>query len=160
MARRKLHRKIYRKHPSLVLFLKISGSGFLLLVLLIFAAFLYFAKDLPRPEVFTERPFILPTEIYDREGKVLLYQIYDEEKRTVVSLDQIPDYLKQSVITAEDANFYRHFGLDAAGIIRSVLKDVGAGKLTYGGSTVSQQLIRSSFLTPEKTFQRKIKEII
>src|SRR3989338_4925702 len=139
MARRKLHRKIYRKHPSLVLFLKISGSGFLLLVLLIFAAFLYFAKDLPRPEVFTERPFVLPTKIYDREGRVLLYQIYDEEKRTVVSLEQVPDYLKQAVIAAEDASFDSHFGLDLRGIARSILNNLKLGKPIYGGSTISPQ---------------------
>src|SRR3989338_10766745 len=101
----------------MILSLKIAGGSFLLLLLLIAAAFLYFAKDLPRPEVFTEKPFILPTEIYDREGKVLLYQIYDEEKRTVVSLDQISNHLKEAVISAEDINFYKHFGLDFTGIV-------------------------------------------
>lgn len=139
---------------------KIILGGFLSLIILASATFLYFAKDLPRPEVFTERPFILPTEIYDKEGKILLYQIYEEEKRTVVPLEQMPDYLKEAVITAEDANFYSHFGLDFGGIARSILKDLSAGELTYGGSTISQQLIRSSFLTPEKTVKRKIKEII
>src|SRR3989344_8616932 len=105
----------------MILSLKIAGGSFLLLLLLISALFLYFAKDLPRPEVFTEKPFILPTEIYDREGKILLYQIYDEEKRTVISLSQAPDNLKKAVISAEDANFYRHFGLDISGIARSIL---------------------------------------
>jgi len=144
----------------MILSLKIAGGSFLLLLLLISALFLYFAKDLPRPEVFTEKPFILPTEIYDREGKILLYQIYDEEKRTVVALDQVPYNLKNAVISAEDANFYRHFGLDISGIARSILKDLSRGSLAYGGSTITQQLIRSSFLSTEKTVQRKIKEII
>ena len=124
------------------------------------ASFLYFAKDLPRPELFTERPFVLPTEIYDREGKVLLYQIYDEEKRIIVPLNQVSDYLKEAVVTAEDANFYQHFGLDFGGIVRSIFKNLTSGRLTYGGSTISQQLIRSSFLSAEKTVQRKVKEII
>lgn len=149
-----------KKHPRLILSLKIAGGSFLLLVFLMAGSFIYFAKDLPRPEAFTEKPFVLPTEIYDRTGKILLYQIYDEEKRTIVSLDQIPEHLKQAAIAAEDANFYKHFGLDIAGIIRSALKNINAGKLTYGGSTISQQLIRSSFLTMEKSAKRKIKEII
>lgn len=160
MPRRKSNRKIFRKQPRILLAVKIASAGLLLFIFLVSAAFLYFAKDLPRPEVFTEKPFILPTEIYDRSGGVLLYQIYDEEKRTVVSFGEMPDRLKEAVITAEDANFYSHFGLDVGGILRSIFKDLIAGKLTYGGSTISQQLIRSSFLTTEKTAQRKIKEII
>lgn len=160
MPERKFYRKVFKNHPRLKLGLKIALGGFLLSAFIISIAFLYFAKDLPRPEAFTERPFVLPTEIYDREGKVLLYQIYDEEKRTVVSLYQIPDHLQKAVISAEDANFYEHFGVDFTGIARSVLKNLSIGKLTYGGSTITQQLIRSSFLTTEKTAQRKIKEII
>ena len=160
MVKWRINRKTYKKHSLLTLSLKIAGGGFLLLIFIIAASFLYFAKDLPRPEVFTEKPYILPTEIYDREGKTLLYQIYDEEKRTVIPLEKIPDRLKQAVIAAEDANFYQHFGLDFGGIIRSIFKNIGAGKLTYGGSTISQQLIRSSFLAAEKTARRKIKEII
>ncbi|MBI2041394.1 MAG: transglycosylase domain-containing protein [Candidatus Nealsonbacteria bacterium] len=160
MVKRKLRRKIYKKHPRLFLALKIVLGGFLLSLLFISALFLYFAKDLPRPEVFTEKPFVLPTEIYDREGRVLLYQIYDEEKRTVVPLSQVPESLKSAVITAEDSNFYHHFGLDINGILRSVLKNLSMRNLVYGGSTISQQLIRSSFLSTEKTARRKIKEII
>ena len=104
---------------------------------------------MPRPELFTERPFVLPTEIYDREGGVLLYQIYGEEKRTIAPLEQISDDLKKAVIASEDARFYRHFGIDFGGITRSIFKNIGSGKLTYGGSTISQQLIRSSFLTAD-----------
>lgn len=122
--------------------------------------FFYYAKDLPRPEIFTEKPFILPTGIYDREGKVLLYQIFDEEKRTLVSLRQIPDYLKNAAITTEDANFYSHFGIDFKGVLRAVIKNIRMGGTTFGGSTISQQLIRSSLLSQEKTVARKIKEVI
>ena len=140
--------------------LKIILGVFLFFVFCFLFLFIYYAKDLPRPEVFTERPFILPTKIYDREGKVLLYQIYGEEKRTVVPLSQVPDNLVKAVIAAEDANFYHHFGLDFKGILRAILRNVKIGEPIYGGSTISQQLIRSSFLTLEKTAQRKTKEII
>lgn len=123
-------------------------------------AFLWVAKDLPRPEEFTEKPFILPTRIYDRTGEVLLYQIYGEEKRIIVPFDKISDNVKYAILAAEDANFYNHIGIDFTGVLRSIIKNVLTGKLTYGGSTLSQQLIRSSFLSLDKTPSRKIKEII
>lgn len=143
------------------LFLKILLACSLFFVFCGLILFIYYAKDLPRPEVFAERPFVLPTKIYDRDGKTLLYQIYDEEKRTVVSLDQIPEHMKQAVVAAEDANFYNHFGLDFQGILRSLANNLKRGKLlASGGSTISQQLIRSSFLTLDKSIKRKVKEII
>lgn len=151
MAKKRHHRKIV---------LEFLGFCFLSAVFCFLFLFIYYAKDLPRPEVFTERSFILPTKIYDRTGDVLLYQIYDEEKRTVISLGQVPDHLKQAVLAAEDANFYRHFGLDIRGIFRSILNNLKIGKPIYGGSTISQQLIRSTFLTLDKTLQRKVKEAI
>lgn len=129
-------------------------------LLLTSGLFLYFAKDLPQPEDFTEKKIIESTKIYDRTGQTLLYELYDEEKRTQVSLEKIPIYLQKAVIAAEDKNFYYHFGLDIKSIIRSALADIKIGRLEYGGSTISQQLIRSSYLTLEKTPTRKIREII
>ena len=122
--------------------------------------FIYYSKDLPRPEKFTERPFPESTKIYDRTGTVLLYDIYGEEKRTYIDLEQIPDYLQKAVISAEDKNFYTHFGIDLEGIARSFLINLKIRKLAVGGSTLNQQLIRSSFLNLHKTAQRKIREII
>mgnify|MGYP001605344848 CR=1 FL=1 len=149
-----------RKNMRWKLILEVAAGAFLFFLLCFFLLFAYFAKDLPRPEVFTEKAFTLPTKIYDRTGTVLLYQIYDEEKRTVVSLDQVNENLKHAVIATEDANFYRHFGLDWKGIARSILNDLKIRNLAYGGSTISQQLIRSTFLSLDKTAQRKVKEII
>jgi penicillin-binding protein 1A len=144
-------------------FIKI-GKFFLFLILsvtsLTLFLFIYYAKDLPRPELFSEREITQSTKIYDRTGKNLLYEIYGEEKRTYVPLEKIPDYLKKAVIAAEDSNFYEHFGVDFKGIIRAVLEDLKLGKPLYGGSTIPQQLIRSTFLTPEKTIARKTKEVI
>lgn len=160
MAQRKFYRQVFQRRKKLKIFLKIIGGIFLFFFFSFFFLFIYYAKDLPRPEVFTERPFVLPTKIYDRTGQILLYQIYQEEKRTLVSLEEVPDYLIKAVIVAEDTNFYRHFGLDIKGIFRSILNNLKIGKPLYGGSTISQQLIRSSFLTREKTLKRKVKEII
>ncbi|MCX6758989.1 MAG: transglycosylase domain-containing protein [Candidatus Nealsonbacteria bacterium] len=163
MAQRKTYRKIYQKNRKKVLFfsvLKLFGLGCLLATFIVLFVFVFYAKDLPRPEIFTEKHFIESTKIYDRTGKVLLYEIYGEEKRTIVSLENIPEYLKQAVIVTEDANFYHHFGIDFEGILRSILINLKIGRPVYGGSTIPQQLIRSAFFTPEKTIERKIREII
>lgn len=160
MTLRKSRRKTDQKNKKLNLFLRISFGSVLFFVFCFSIFFIYYAKDLPRPEVFTEKSFVLPTKIYDRTGNILLYQIYDEEKRTVVSLDQVNENLKHAIIATEDANFYRHFGLDWKGIARSVLNNLKIGNFIYGGSTISQQLVRSTFLTLDKTARRKVKEII
>ncbi|MFH1780882.1 MAG: PBP1A family penicillin-binding protein [Candidatus Nealsonbacteria bacterium] len=150
-----------KKFKKWKLFLKAAGGAFFFFLLCFLLVFAYYAKDLPRPEVFTEKSLILPTKIYDREGKTLLYQIYDEEKRTVVALDQVSNNLKWAIIATEDSNFYKHFGIDPKGVARSIIYNLTSGRLlATGGSTISQQLIRSTFLTLDKTIRRKIKEII
>jgi len=163
MVQRTKHRKVYKKSKfkNLLLFvLKIFSIAFLLTVLTSLIFFVYIIKDLPRPEIFTEKEFVESTKIYDRTGTVLLYEIYGEEKRIIVDLDYMPEHLKQAVLTAEDANFYSHFGIDFEGIARSFLINLRIGRPVYGGSTIPQQLIRSAFLEPDKTVQRKVREII
>jgi membrane peptidoglycan carboxypeptidase len=137
-------------------------AGFLLAGLLVSASliFIFYAKDLPRPEKFTEKQFFQSTKIYARTGLVILYEIYGEEKRTVVPLSSISKTLQQAVIATEDSNFYNHFGIDIKGLIRSVIADFKLGSPVYGGSTIDQQLIRSTFLSNQKTVSRKIREII
>jgi 1A family penicillin-binding protein len=163
MAGRRYYRKIYQTDKKKSFFLSIVKWASLGLFLLLFGSFLvfvYYAKDLPRPEKFTERTLVQSTKIYDRSGDHLLYEIYGEEKRTWVSLDQIPDIMKQAVIATEDASFYHNPGIDLKGIARAILADFKIKKFTYGGSTIPQQLIRSTYLTLDKTAQRKIREII
>jgi len=141
-------------------FLKFSFFCFSLFVFCSLFIFWYYAKDFPRPEVFSERELPESSKIYDRTGKVLLYEVYGEEKRTWVPLESIPEYLKEAVIVAEDANFYHHFGVDIKGIVRAILADLRIGKPIYGASTIPQQLIRSTFLSTEKTAERKTREIV
>jgi 1A family penicillin-binding protein len=162
MAQRKLYRKIIQKGQQslFLLSLKLFALVFLLAGLSFFFVFLYYAKDLPRPERFGEKSFILPTKIYDREGKVLLYEVYGEEKRTIVPLEKVPEHLKEAVISAEDANFFSHFGLDFKGIFRAMVANFRLRKPVQGGSTITQQLVRTSFLSRKKTIERKIKEVI
>ncbi|MDD5098182.1 MAG: transglycosylase domain-containing protein, partial [Candidatus Pacebacteria bacterium] len=122
--------------------------------------FFIYLKDLPRPEVFTEAQINQSTKIYDRTGKILLSSIYGEEKRTYIPLSQIPDIMKKAVIATEDANFYNHFGIDIYAIFRAIKIDISTKSTSHGASTITQQLIRSTFLTPDKTINRKIKEIV
>ncbi len=163
MAKRKYSRQVYQKNKKkrvASLFLKLIVFLFLLSIFSGMFLFLYYARDLPRPEKFTERQVTQSTKIYDRTGEVLLYDIFGEEKRIIVPLSEIPKYVQEAVIVTEDANFWKHFGLDIRAIIRAVLADLKLKEPAQGASTISQQLIRSSFLTREKTLKRKVREII
>lgn len=165
MAQRKRYLKIYRKgkkrkRRKFFVVLKFLGFFFLIFLLGGLFLFIYYAKDLPRPEKFLEREIIQSTKIYDRSGEILLYEIYGEEKRKIVPLEKIPIYLREAVVVAEDTNFYHHFGIDPKAIGRALLANLKLRKPAQGGSTIPQQLIRSSFLTQEKTLERKIREII
>ena len=133
----------------------------LLALLLESALFAYsLVKNLPSPERITERAVAESTKIYDRTGKILLYEIHGEEKRTSLPLNEMPEAIKTATLAAEDINFYKHGGLDWKGIARAIVKNILKGELAQGGSTITQQLVKSSLLGPEKTFKRKIREQI
>jgi len=122
--------------------------------------FIFLAKDLPDPQKLNERQIIESTKIFDRTGKIILYDIHGEEKRTIVKLDQISPYLKNATIVTEDANFYNHFGLDFRGIARAALGIITGNRSAGGGSTITQQFIKKAILTDERTWSRKIKEAV
>ncbi|MDP2741066.1 MAG: PBP1A family penicillin-binding protein [bacterium] len=133
---------------------------FLLFCVFVILLFFYYTYDLPRPEKFTENSFIQSTKIYDRTGKVLLYDIYGEEKREIVSFNKISDNLKNAILTSEDSRFYSHSGVDPEGIMRAILIDLKLQSASQGASTITQQLIRSVYLTRQKTLARKIREVV
>lgn len=156
-AMRKLIKKIKKIIPTL----------FYIVVILVFSSiflgaisFIYFARDLPRPDNFVDRTISRPTRIYDRSGENLLYTVHGEERRELISIEDVPDHLIEALLSAEDSNYYDHYGIDLEGIGRSVLINLRERSLSAGGSTISQQLVRSALLTHEKTFMRKIREII
>lgn len=124
------------------------------------SVFAYFAKDLPDPNKLIERTPVQSTKIYDRTGEHLLYEIAGEEKRTLINIQDLPDYVKNAAVAIEDANFYNHYGIDFKGIIRAIWSDIVSRKKSQGGSTITQQLVKNTILTSEKTYSRKIKEII
>jgi 1A family penicillin-binding protein len=162
MAERKYYRQAYQKAKKNLGLSLIKTLGGLVLLSIFGGLFLFvsYTKDLPRPERFTEKETFQSTKIFDREGKTLLYEIYGEEKRTVVSLDQIADSLQKAMVATEDADFYHHHGVSFKAIIRAILADLRLFKPFQGASTITQQLVRSSYLSKEKTGSRKTKEII
>lgn len=128
----------------------------------IFFLILYFTffifNDLPHPRLLAQKPIPLTTKIYDRNG-ILLYQFYGTENRTLVNLADLPPYVPEAIISAEDKNFYHHIGFDPAGITRAAIANYqGIG--SQGGSTITQQLVKFSLLSPERTLTRKIRELI
>ncbi len=129
-------------------------------VILIIFVFFYYSRQLPDPNAWQDRRIIQSTKIYDRDNKNLLYEIHGEEKRTVIPFDQIPKIVKDAAVAAEDANFYKHSGINFRGIFRAILTDIREKKLFEGGSSITQQLVKNAYLTPDRTLSRKIKELI
>jgi membrane peptidoglycan carboxypeptidase len=143
-----------------------AGIVFLVLTLLIFGGLLFgyvgIAAALPAPEELQARAnTFASTQIYDRDGN-LLNEIADPNygRRTLVTLDQISPYLKEATLATEDPNFYQHPGVDPVGIARVVYYAIRNRDITSGpgGSTITQQLVKLTFLSSERTVSRKIKE--
>ena len=120
--------------------------------------FAYFSKDLPTVEALGEYQPPTVTVVNDAKGRVL-GEIY-EKRRYVVSLDEMPDHVKNAFLAAEDANFWTHDGIDVGGIFRAIVRNLAKGKKAQGASTITQQVARNFLLTREKTFIRKIREVI
>ena len=98
------------------------------------------------------------TTVYSADGEVI--KTFTAFKFEKVSIDKIPEYLKQAIIATEDKNFYRHRGFDTVGMIRSAITNLLSGQVKQGASTITQQLARILFLSNERTFHRKIQELI
>ncbi|MBO6933847.1 MAG: PBP1A family penicillin-binding protein [Deltaproteobacteria bacterium] len=120
--------------------------------------FWYYGRDLP--DVATLRDYAPPqtTRVLARDGEVL-GEVFTE-RRTVIPIDEIPRSLIVATLAAEDADFYQHEGLDYPGIIRAVMRDVAEGRKAQGASTITQQVVKLLLLSPERTFARKIRELI
>lgn len=117
-------------------------------------------QNLPSLEEISGRQIKQSTKIYDRTGTVLLYEISGGQKRTFVSLGDIPSYLKEATIAIEDQNFWNGPAFSLRGIARALWVNLRAGEVRQGGSTITQQLARNAFLSPERTIERKIKELL
>ncbi len=114
---------------------------------------------LPNPSQLSDQRQLESTKVVDRNG-VVLSDIFGDKRREEVALANIPDHIKQATIAAEDKDFYRHKGFDIKGLIRGVILKPLAGQRAQGGSTITQQLVKNSFLTPKRSVDRKIRELI
>ncbi|MCX7881544.1 MAG: PBP1A family penicillin-binding protein [Patescibacteria group bacterium] len=142
--------------------IKINKKIFLLFLFIffIFYIFYFIFYQLPNPHRLKNYQSVpLSTHILDRNGK-LIYEIYGKEKRTFIKLKELPKYVGQATVAIEDKNFYHHSGVSLIGGIFRAIKDTLLKKQLQGGSTITQQLIKSALLTPERTIRRKIREII
>lgn len=157
-----IHHKNNRKHPKKRLI------GFLIKVFIfIFSCFLVLATiitiyistlTIPDFSNFVNRKIDNSSRIYDRTGKVLLYDVHNNIKREQVNGDSISYYVKNATIAIEDKHFYDHYGIRPTSILRALFVNIKAGAIVQGGSTIDQQIIKNALLTQDKNIIRKIKE--
>ena len=121
---------------------------------------LFLFKNLPDPSLFDQRQVAQTTKIYDRSGEILLYELYGEQKRTVISFEEIPELVKKATLIIEDNDFYNHPAFDWKSIARAAFINLTKGRVVQGGSTITQQMAKNSFLRSERTISRKIKELL
>jgi len=136
---------------GLVLFFLVGGIGTI------------WASTLQIPDFdsfFQEQNLSQSTKIYDKTGKILLYDVAGKARRTVIPFDEMGEYVKEATISIEDSDFYNHNGIKITSIIRAFAINLASGEVTQGGSTLTQQVIKNTLLTKEKKISRKIKEAI
>ena len=153
-VRKQSKKRGVKKRNFFLYFVMMMLSAFLAAV----AAFNLYLASLPPISNFDDIKPNPVTSIYSLDGEVIkTFTVFRFEK---VSIDHIPADLKNAVISTEDKNFYRHRGFDTFGLVRSIFANIKAGSLKQGASTITQQLARILFLSNERTFDRKIKELI
>ena len=121
-------------------------------------SYLYFTHDLPSIETLKNYKPSTVTKFFSEDGEII--GEFSIERREVVSLERIPNHLIQAFISGEDARFFHHKGLDYIAILRALFRDIFSGEIVQGGSTITQQVVKSLLLSPEKSFARKVREAI
>ncbi len=139
-------------------FLAVVGVGVSLAVIGVFAWAT--RVELPSVDGFKDRPVSQSTKIFDRTGKVLLFNVHNEVQRTIVPFEDISRHLKNATVAIEDTEFYQHKGIKPTAILRAVYANIISGSYSQGGSTITQQVVKNTLLTGEKTISRKLKEWI
>lgn len=144
--------KILKWSLWLVLFLMLlAGSATV-------GLFFYMSRDLPKIGSLKDYNPPIVTTVYSDDNRKI-GEFY-KERRIVMPMEQIPVRLRQAFIAAEDSRFYKHKGIDVFSIVRAFFKNIEAGAIVQGGSTITQQVTKSFLLTPERSYERKIKEAI
>jgi len=142
----------FLSHGKAVFLFGVGGAFLFAGTLILWASFM----KLPDFAGFHERKVAQSTKIYDRTGQILLYDVHQDIKRTVVPFEDISPLVKKAVIAIEDTDFYQHIGISFRGLARAVLY----GGTRGGGSTITQQVIKKTLLTDERLVTRKLKEIL
>lgn len=141
-----------------------SIIGLFVIIVILASSLLIWVSTLEIPDLssFENRRILQSTKIYDRTGEILLYDLHQDVKRTIVPFENISRYLKNATVAVEDERFYSHPGIDIRGIFRAAYVNLIQGDLLggQGGSTITQQVIKNSVLQREKKLTRKIKEAI
>ena len=137
---------------------KLVGAALVAGTLLLLGTYAYFSRDLPSVSSLRDYKPPQTTRVYDRHDNVI-GEIF-EERRTVIPMSRVPRNVVLTVLAAEDADFYEHEGLDYLGIMRAMGRDIVAGRVAQGGSTITQQVVKLMLLTPERTVSRKVRELI
>jgi penicillin-binding protein 1A len=140
---------------------RLSFIGFLVmsiaLIAIIGAAYLFYSPQLPAVESLRDVQLQTPLKVFSQEGKLIA--IYGNQRRVPLEYDEIPSLMVNAFLAAEDDRFFEHPGVDYQGLIRAAINLVLTGQKEQGGSTITMQVARNFFLTPERTYTRKIKEI-
>ncbi len=161
MSKKNWKRKKIKNKKSL---LKKIGFTILFVIVLFIAIFsasiAWLSQTLPNPNQLLDRQISETTKIYDKTGENLLYEIFSNQRRTIVELNDIPQSLIHATVAIEDTDFFTHQGFDIKSIGRAIIVDILHGAKVQGASTLTQQFVKNAFLTPKKTFKRKIKELL
>ncbi len=137
--------------------ISIFALGSIFAVVTIAGLYFYIRADLPSVEVLKDVKLQTPMQIFTRDGRLISQ--YGVKRRIPVTLDEVPQQLIDAILATEDSRFYEHPGIDPIGIMRAAFNLMITGQLSQGGSTLTMQLARGFFLTRDKTFMRKLKEI-
>ena len=145
-----------KTHLKTIFFVGLSVGLILLSVFFIWIATL----KVPAVTSFADRKISSSTKIFDRTGQVVLYDVHSNVKRTVVTTDQIAQTIKDAIVSVEDKDFYHHHGIQPKAILRAVFSNIipGFSSGSQGGSTITQQLVKNTLLTQQRSITRKVKE--
>ncbi len=156
----KKRKKRVFKHTRLFYILEGVFLGGLILFFLGTGSFLLWASSLKTPDIesFEQRKIAQSTKIYDRTGEILLFDVHENVKRTLIPFEEISRHVKNASVAIEDAEFYEHIGVKPVAFLRAVIANLQAREFAQGGSTITQQVVKNSVLTSEKKVSRKLKE--
>ncbi len=132
--------------------------GLIILVAVGYLGYVIYSFEYETQRLINYKPR-LTTEVYDRNGEKIA-NLFSDEHRYYVSFENIPPRLIEALLAIEDTTFFEHHGVNPDAIMRAIIKDVSAGKLKEGASTITQQLVKNALLTRDKNFTRKFKEVL